>query len=45
MELNEVVLVFVGFIGLMVLFAQLKMFSVARDVQKIRELLEAKISE
>ncbi len=40
MQFNTMVLMLIGFIGLILLFAQLKMFQIADDVGKIREALE-----
>ena len=42
MESEMMVLLLIGFIGLILLFAQLKMFQVAEDVKKIREHLESR---
>ncbi|MCP4545797.1 MAG: hypothetical protein GY835_04945 [bacterium] len=42
MQFNTMVLLLIGFIGLILLFAQLKMFQIAADVRKILERLERK---
>jgi len=39
---DAIILLFVGFIGLILLFAQVKTFSIARDVERIREIMEEK---
>ena len=39
MQLNTMALMLIGLIGLILLFAQLKMFQIAEDVRRIREKL------
>ena len=40
---GEIVLILAGVVGLILLFAQAKLFSIDSNVRKIRELLEKKL--
>jgi hypothetical protein len=41
-ESNVIVMLIAGVIGIIMLFAQVQLFSIAKDVKKIKELSEEK---
>jgi hypothetical protein len=44
-DTNIIVTLIAGVIGIIMLFAQVQLFSIAKEVKRIRELLEEKIKK